>query len=315
MGPTQARANSYDREWKAAWVDRARSLVPASGKTDGFVLQIGDSITHSVAYAAWPMFGQGKSADDAATLAWARASGWGAGNHDASSKNGWYLAAADTTAQRGMTASGGLSIAEIMSGCCNGGPDMPALADPVAARQTLIDVLFDGNLQVDTVLSAFSDAQFAVVMLGTNDPSHPDALAQLTAIVDKLEARQIVPILSTIPPRSDSVSSSVVLAFNAAVAELARARSLPLIDFHREILLRRPGTSWAGTLISDDGVHPTSSGEAFSTMSDPYLPGGDPGTHTTGDALLHVGYLLRSWLTVQKLQEIKRHVIDRVDLP
>jgi hypothetical protein len=45
-------------------------------------------------------------------------------------------------------------------------------------------------------------------------------------------------------------------------------------------------------------------------ISNPYLPGGDPATQTTGDALLNVGYLLRTWLTVEKLTEVRERVLS-----
>jgi hypothetical protein len=89
-------------------------------------------------------------------------------------------------------------------------------------------------------------------MLGTNDPGNPNNIEDLIAIVDSLEAQHIVPILSTIPPRNDAFSDELNVEFNSAVAALAQSRSLPLIDFYREILLRRPGTTWIGTLISAD---------------------------------------------------------------
>jgi hypothetical protein len=310
LGPDRDRANSYDDEWEASWVSHARALLQTPGKTNGFVLEIGDSITHSMAYAAWARQGQGRTTEDLQAVSWARATSWGTGNFDVGNRNGWYLADADTTSQRGMTSSGGLSAGELLSGSGNGGPDMLPTSDAVAARQTLVDPTYTGNLDIDTLVAAFGDAQFAVVMLGTNDPSNPANLAALSSIVDKLEAQHIVAILSTIPPRNDGYSNDLNVQFNAAVRDLARARSLPLIDFYQEILLRRPGTTWFGTLISSDGVHPTGSGGGFSSSSNPYAPGGDPGTHTTGEAASNVGYLLRSWLTIQKLKEVKQHVID-----
>jgi len=311
LGPDRDRANSYDNEWEAAWVSHARALLQTSGKTDGFVLEIGDSITHSFAYAMWARQGQGHTTEDLSAISWARSTSWGTGNFDTTNKNGWYLADADTTSQRGMTSSGGLSTGELVSGSGNGGPDMPASADAVQARQILVDPTYTGNLDIDTLIAAFSDAQFAVVMLGTNDPANSDNLSALTTIIDKLEAQHIVPILSTIPPRNDAFSNDLNVQFNAAVRSLARARSLALIDFYQEIVLRRPGTTWFGTLISaSDGIHPTGSGNGFSPTSDPYTPGGDPAANRTGDAALNVGYLLRSWLTVQKLKEVKQYVID-----
>jgi hypothetical protein len=70
-----------------------------------------------------------------------------------------------------------------------------------------------------------------------------------------------------------------------------------------------------GTLISMDGVHPTGDNAGYTVNSNPYLPGGDPSTQTTGDALLNVGYLLRGWLSVQKLAEVRRLVIDNNEAP
>lgn len=313
--PTKDRANSYDNAWEAAWVAHARSLVAASGKTTGFILELGDSITHSLAYAAWPRSGAGKTAEDTQIITWMRGTVWGTGNVDVSSKNGWYLAGADTTTRRGMTASGGLTTTELVLGCCNDGPTMPIDVNPPGARQIVASATYTGNLQIDTVLAAFNDAQYAVVMLGTNDPGNPNNVDDLVELVDKLEAQHIVPILSTIPPRNDAFSDELNVEFNAAVRALAESRSLPLIDFYREILLRRPGTTWIGTLISADGVHPTASGAGYTTASSPYAAGGEPATHTTGAALENVGYLLRSWLTVQKLKEVKRYVVDGIDPP
>ena len=314
-GPTKDRANAYDSAWKTAWVDHGRVLLATSAKTGGFVLQIGDSITHSFAYAAWPFQGQGETNEDAQVLTWAQASDWSANSFDVTNTNGWYLAGANTTSQRGLTASGGLSLNEFVSGCCNGGPTMPASTNPPMARQLLADPTYTGNLQVDTVLAGFGHAQGAVVMLGTNDPGNPNAVADLTMLIDKLEAAHILPILSTVPPRHDAFSDQLNVEFNAAVTRLAQERSLPLIDFYQEILLRRPGTTWLNTLISNDGVHPTATGAGFTLDSNPYVPGGDAATHTTGDALLNVGYLLRSWLTVQKLKEVHLYVIEGIDPP
>ncbi len=305
---TAARANSYDNGWEASWVEHARQLLAtAAGKTDGFVLQIGDSMTYSFAYAMWAKEGQGQTVRDAQTAAWARAASYSTAPSDFTNKNGWYQATA------GKTAYSGLSAAEYLSGCCNGGPTMPATTNVATAQQILADPSYTGNRQIDTVIAPFADAQFAVVMLGSNAPDDPNGAASLAAILDKLEAQHIVPVLSTIPPRNDAVSNDLNVQFNAAIRSLAQARSLPLIDFYQEVLLRRPGTTWAGTLISADGVHPTGDNAGFTVTSNPYLPGGDPATQTSGDALLNSGYLLRSWLTIQKLSEVKSYVIDGVN--
>jgi len=55
----------------------------------------------------------------------------------------------------------------------------------------------------------------------------------------------------------------------------------------------------------------TAEGGGYRADSDPYADGGDALTHTTGAAPLNVGYLLRSWLVVQKLKEVRAHVLAR----
>ena len=313
--PTAERANSYDNGWESQWITHARQVMGGAVKTDGFVLQIGDSITHSRAYGFWAAAPTGGTAADLATIQWAHAQTWGTNQQDVSNRNGWYLAGADTTGWRGMTALSGVSIPELFFGCCNGGGSgMPASSSTAEAQSIVANPIYVSDLQIDTVIAAFSDAQFAVVMLGTNEPANAQNLSYLTAIIDKLEDHHIVPILSTIPPRAGAESDATI-AFNSAIVQLAQTRALPLIDFYQEVLLRRPGTTWFGTLISSDGVHPTGANAGYTANSDPYLPGGDPVTQTTGDALLHVGYLLRTWLTVQKLAEVKQKVLTGDDPP
>jgi hypothetical protein len=299
--PDAARANSYDDAWQSAWVAHCRGIFSEDGKTAGFVLQIGDSITYSRAYALWPVQGMGQTAADQAVIGWAHAASWGQGEQDTGNKNGFYLATANTVSPfRGMTAAGSIDHGEYLTGDGN---------DPAAARQAVASTAYTQNLQIDTVIAAFGDAQFAVLMLGTNDLSlgNFDAYA---SIVTKLEDARIVPVLSTVPPRAGA--DQAVADFNAAIRDLAETRSLPLIDFHAEIMLRRPGSSWQGTLIGADGIHPTANNAEYTVTGDPYLPGGDPATHRTGDALLNSGYLLRSWLTVQKLKEIKAEIVEGV---
>ena len=313
--PTADRANSYDNAWESLWIAHARQVLGAAVKTDGFVLQIGDSITHSRAYGLWAASPTGATALDLATIHWAHAQTWSPNEQDVTNRNGWYLAGADTTGWRGMTALSGVSIPELFFGCCNGGGSgMPASSSTAEAQSIVANPIYVSDLQIDTVIAAFSDAQFAIVMLGTNEPANAQNLAYFTAILDKLEDHHIVPILSTIPPRAGAESNSTI-AFNSAIVQLAQSRALPLIDFYQEVLLRRPGTTWFGTLISTDGVHPTGANADYTADSNPYLPGGDPATQTTGDALLHVGYLLRTWLTVQKLAEVKQKVLTANEAP
>jgi hypothetical protein len=311
----KAQANSYDDAWESAWVSHCRSVYRTDGKTAGFVLQVGDSITHSNPYSQWPRYGAGRTAEDLAIVSWCRADvPFSSTQNDTSNKNGWYLTAADTSGWRGMTSAGGLRTDEFLTGSGNGATPMPATTDPATARAYVADgTTYIADLNATTVAAAFLDAQFAVLMLGTNDAgggrAAADYLRDLTSIVDIFEGRNIVVILSTLPPRQGA--ETLIDAYNAQIRDLARTRGLPLIDYYAEILARRPGTSWQGTLISSDGIHPNATGSA----NDPYTPGGDPSVHRTGDNAMNDGYLLRSWLTIQKLKEVKSYVADGNDPP
>jgi len=317
-GNDKQQANGYDNAWEDGWVQHCRTIYNAgTGKTAGFVLQIGDSITHANPYSQWPRYGAGKTSEDSALCTWASTSVMGSGTNDVNNKNGFYLAVADT-ASRGMTAAGGISTAEMLSGSGNGSTAMPSDTNTASAKLKIADATYNNDIHIDTLAAAFADARYAVLMLGTNDANAGRSanafITDLTAIVDKLEARKIVVILSTIPPMTSAGGASVD-AYNTAIRNLCQTRGLPLIDYHAEILARRPGTGWQNTLISSDGVHPSATGGGYDAASNPYADGGDAATHTTGAACANSGYLLRSWLAIQKLKEVKSYVGDGVNPP
>ena len=79
--------------------------------------------------------------------------------------------------------------------------------------------------------------------------------------------------------------------------KLARARKIPIIDLHGEFVTRAPDGAWKTQLLGSDGVHFTHE-----------LSGGPP----TLENLAKCGYLLRCWLSVQKLKEIKSKVLEKV---
>jgi hypothetical protein len=66
----------------------------------------------------------------------------------------------------------------------------------------------------------------------------------------------------------------------------------------KEILTRRPD-DWNGTLQRKNNIHLTAR-EA----------GGDPAAAPTAENLGKSGYLLRGWLSVRKVAEVKRRVLD-----
>jgi len=168
-----------------------------------------------------------------------------------------------------------------------------------------------GSAFIDNIFVSadLNDAQFAVIMFNVNDISFVENR------INQFISAGIVPVLSTIPPRTDlDYNRDKADPYNAELIALAQKLSLPIIDYSKEILLRRPNGTWTKTLIGNesgtDGVHPTGGVNGYTAISDPYADGGDPATHTTGDATLNSGYLLRTWLTVQKIKEIKQKAVD-----
>jgi len=240
------------------------------GRT-GVVIHVGDSITYSNPYGQWARYGQGQSAADKAALAWMHS---GRDNDT----DGWWLARFDHPAGgRGYTACSGIRADEMLAG---GKQQMPPL-------EKLLDTY---------------RPQFAVYMLGTNDVTAGRSLDAYRADVEKsldlMIDRGIIPILSTVPPHPGHLKESK--AFNDALRTIARRRGLPLIDFEREILVRRPN-DWNGTLLGKDDVHPTAEHGGATAASAP-----------TAENLRNSGYLLRGWLSVEKIGEVKRTVVDRL---
>lgn len=310
----KAQANSRDDAWESAWVTHCRGIYTTTGKTPGMVLHIGDSITYSNAYGQWPRNGADKTNEDIAVLSWCMATSGSPTGTTPTDTNGLNLAAVDVPAggvNRSMTAAGSIDSNEYLTGAANNGnAAMPSTSDTATARGYVADgVAYTRSLHITTVASAFSNAQFAVVMLGTNDFGRAAASFSndLTGVVNALEARNIVVILSTIPPRT----GGDVGPYNTAIRTLASTRGLPLIDYYEEILARRPGTTWQNTLIAADGVHPTGPNPSGNA----YTPGGNAATHQTGTNATNDGYLLRGWLTVQKLKEVRSYVADGVNPP
>jgi len=135
----------------------------------------------------------------------------------------------------------------------------------------------------------------AIIMVGTNDISGgsvpADYRAGLEKIVQKCLDAHCVPILNTIPPRVGH--DAAVEAANRIVREVAHARAVPLADFHSECLRLRPGKSWQGTIISDDGVHPS---------------GGKNNVYTEENMKV-CGYALRNWVNFLAVREVYFRVL------
>ena len=286
LGHDAARANSYDDAWESAWVANAKTILsPPVGitKEPGKVLQVGDSMTFTFAYGDWARKKDAATAtvSDLDVMNWMHA-----GAFDLT--DGWYLSSAN-----------------------------PTTGDPAVDNTTAMNNAGWGSAFVDNIFvdPDLNDAQFAVVMFNVQN---------ITVVENRINEfinAGIVPVLSTIPPRIslNDFNTNFADPYNLELHALAERISLPIIDFSKEILLRRPNGTWENTLISSDGVHPSGkvdvtlpSGTVITYVpsSDPYADGGDVLTHTTGEAALYSGQLLRTWLTVQKMKEIKQKVVD-----
>ena len=126
--------------------------------------------------------------------------------------------------------------------------------------------------------------RYAVVMFGTNDAASRSIYtyaASLWTIVDTLAAEGVIPIMSSVPPNSQSTTvDAVVPRFNAVSRGLAQARLYPYMDYHKEMVpLPNRG-------LGPDGLHP-SVDAAGSCMLD--------------GAGLQFGYNVRNLLTIESL--------------
>jgi hypothetical protein len=134
-----------------------------------------------------------------------------------------------------------------------------------------------------------------LIMYGTNDlERYNDVSAfrtQLTSIVQKSVAAGVIPVLSTIPGRTDSYVGRVA-SYNTAIIAVAQSTGSPLWNYW--LALQDPSVINQG--ISADGIHPNI-----------YL--GDQGANFTATGL-HYGYNQRNLTAVQVLAVIKRIVID-----
>jgi len=137
-------------------------------------------------------------------------------------------------------------------------------------------------------------------MIGTNDISGgrvPDTYRDnLRRVIGKCLEAHCVPILNTIPPRRGR--DTAVAEANKIIRDVAGKLRVPLADFHAECLRLRPGNSWDGTVISQDGVHPS---------------GGRSNVYTDENTR-SCGYALRNWINFLALRQLYFRVLREEEL-
>jgi hypothetical protein len=140
------------------------------------------------------------------------------------------------------------------------------------------------------------DPAFAVIMLGTNDTYEQGVApfdANLLRVVDALLDLGVVPWLTTIPPRGDTVTAgTLAVEINAVIRAIAQQRQVPLVDLHAALV----GLPDYG-LVSD-GIHLQS-----------YAQNGVHACWFDADALLE-GMNQRNLLTLQALDRARRFVLE-----
>jgi hypothetical protein len=190
--------------------------------------------------------------------------------------DGWHLCSVDRPDGRSDTAVGGIRADEMLAGGKSGIPALKALVKRYNPRMV-------------------------VLMLGTNDASAgrktADYKKDMARAIDVILANGTIPILSTIPPHPGN--PELAKAYNAALKQIGKGKKIPMIDYWGEIVKRRP-SDWNGTLLGKNDVHPTAARGKTTSSSEP-----------TEANLKNSGYLLRGWLAVQKIAEVKERVLDK----
>lgn len=144
------------------------------------------------------------------------------------------------------------------------------------------------------------DFSWAVVMFGTNDINPDDWKPsvwkeQYRDFLEGFIDLGVIPVLSTIPPSERHVDDGRVDLANQQIKALASELQIPLIDFYAYIVHYQPD-NWTGTLISDDGIHPSAGGGGVDFSRDGL---------TASD-----GYAARSKLTLDMAEKLERIVFD-----
>ncbi len=139
------------------------------------------------------------------------------------------------------------------------------------------------------------NARFAAVMFGTNDveTNAPFTFAErMWTIISKLTDAGVVPILSSIPSRSNASNARVPM-YNRIVKALAEAHQVPFVDLHRE-LETLPDQGLTG-----DGVH-----------LNVYAPGGiGRGCLLTPEGLAY-GHNVKNLLTLRALDRARSVLVE-----
>jgi lysophospholipase L1-like esterase len=162
----------------------------------------------------------------------------------------------DSIALANSTATAWNADGWFYQGCILSGGRIRPIGNAGVSGNTTAQML--ARIDADVIALA---PDLCVVLAGTNDVGTAVAtatsIANITAMVDRLQSAGIRPVLCTIPPRDDGFLTAIA-ALNAAVKETAARRGLTLLDFHAALVDSTDG-GYVSTYTSD-GVHPIRAG-------------------------------------------------------
>jgi len=247
-------------------VAHLRAIVAAGKHRERVLSKIGDSITFSTSFARC-------LASDSVRI--------DAGRAEADDTNQDQLEAARQIFSETQIA-GGNSFTRVSASATVGWMAVRAITDTPSSP-------------LDRELDA-TNAAFAVVMYGTNDTyagGDVQFRRALTRIVDRMIARGVVPVLSTIPPRADATANALVPKMNAVIRKIAEQKRVPLMD----LWLRLSPLPKLG--LGPDGIHPSAGGD---------------GCDFSASGMNH-GYNHRNLLLLEALDRMQRYVLDGAPAP
>lgn len=196
------------------------------------------------------------------------------------------LAATDSISATGsVTATGAITTT---------GPITPTLRPPPPTPTPPPECQPPDNTPLRCEIKAIRPG-VAIVMFGTNDLNVGFSPATFTENLDRIVAELVgagvIPILSTIPPRTDDKAADArVSDYNMAAIAVAEERGVPLVNFWRAL----NGPEMLDRGMEDDGIHPSDIdlGASFTTQG------------------LRYGQNQRNLITLQTLDKIRRIVYD-----
>lgn len=149
---------------------------------------------------------------------------------------------------------------------------------------------------------------YAVILFGTNDVTVaqafqsdplPEYIANMGEIVSRTLRRGVVPILTTVPPRTETGAESLTEELNAGLYQLASERHVPLIDLWRAL------DPLPNLGLSADDVHPSLyGGPGCTALCDPKACAPRCQSANFRPAGLRYGYNVRNLITLKMLRRL-----------